>query len=74
MSVKVTIRFEPPSHPQKLVTPSLQKNVSLRRPPPPQMSMTIDLPQCQEQRRGAGATPPRPTKCQSEVCLPRRRS
>ena len=48
-----TIRCDPlPS--QKLATPPpLPKKVSLRRPLPP-MSMTIDLPQCQEQRRGGG--------------------
>ena len=57
----------------------LPKNVSLRGTAPPEMSTTIDLPSCQEQRRRAkkcqsegggvdkneGGTPPQ-KKCQSE--------
>ena len=45
--------------PPRSWSPTRHKNVSLRRPPPPQMSMTIDLPQCQEQRRGEVTPPPR---------------
>ena len=46
-----TIRFEPPlpSSLPKSWSPPLR---GAPRRPPPQMSMTIDLPQCQEQRRG----------------------
>ena len=62
-----TIRFEPPPSPPEVGHPPPSPKKCQSEAPPPQMSMTIDLPQCQEQPRGGGGErPPRPTKCQSE--------